>query len=323
MSTLQSSPLEKQRSNKFSLTGNPYELSPLLNKLNDSCIESLFRNCCSEAQLFLFSAIQECKTSNSLHPVLYNPTMVNVASRPARLINVARRTALQVYSSWFSGLCIAKTAGVEPNMVHRMWKCPPIGMNNGSYNCRSFFCPGCRMRDANKTVKQFRSMLGKSKGYHEDARFLLVSCDIAFSLRSFGYEPVLDDGNLLSRITRNCKGLRYTGCKVMGLLQDGGVPYYALRIGIHPAHDQYENVKVRLDKLKTRIIAGNPQISSLTLAEVKGLDGLCLQLYDPFPISISTMGDGGFSNCMLQHTVNEVREAVKGMKKTAFFGTGE
>ena len=271
---------------------------------------------------FLFAYIKECHSTQSLAPVLHNAPMVRNSLKKGRRLNLSRRAALQLFSSWFSLLCVSKTAGVLPAFVSRSATCPPIGMHTGAYNCLSFLCPGCRMREAHYTLKYLREQLGNPKGLHSDVKALVISCDVAFTLRSFGYEPLLEDADLCRRISRMFKKLKYVGCKTMGAMVEQEVPYYAVRVGLLPSEGSYDEMKAALDKLAIKIRAKNKHISSLTVTEVKGLDDLCVKLYDQCPLSLALLGKSGFSDSMLQHTVNELREAVKGKHKTTFFGTG-
>lgn len=305
--------------NRLFISSPPYELAPFLSELNDRYIERLIKNCNLPIRSHLLKPIKMCHSMQSLEPVIRNPIIVLGEVDKRRRMDLARRASLQRLSQYFAAYCIGKTSSAHSKEISRMWNCPPLGFKTAYYSCGSFICPGCRLRTANRTRNYMMERLGP--GWHPDLKSIILHCDVAFESKCYGFEPAPYEPNLLRKVTYRMKGLQYIGCKTLGVLVDEGTPYLTARLAVIVKDEDYDKVLKDMHKVCKKLTPRSSK-ASISIKECVSLDAMCVDLYDHSPICLAGLYKDGFSNPMLQHTVEELRTAMNRKKKVIFFGTG-
>lgn len=298
------------------LNYTPYRMAPYLIKLMDAYIDTLIKLGGRDIDYGLGEPLKLYYETKSLDHLAKNWKKHVSSTLPNYEIRaIVRRLALTKVFKLGTRKCFGALASAEIEETVRMYKCPALGTCKTTGPCRNVFCPNCRMRLANKTYQKFKQNLeGRDlKTLHAK----IVAIDIPFTAKHYGYTPVIDEA-LLQKIIRRLKKFNYIGCKTLGASIIDKVPYISVRIALISSDGKEKEMNSQLVKFQKYLRKQEPH-KRVSIRSIEGLDNVSVELYDASPISLLGLTPEGFSNSILQHTVEEFRAVLRSKKKVLFF----
>jgi hypothetical protein len=233
-----------------------------------------------------------------------------------KMLSIVRRCALTKVWKRFCRKAFSKVMSAETNVSIRQYWCPPIGFSGNNHYCRSDFCPNCYMRTANGTRKDIMA-----EAVNQDPNTLtamVLSVALPFKEQLYGYTPV-EQPKIVEQLRRKLT-MPYYACKTIGAKLELRHPVSVTKVAIFVHKKDTKNLHNALNALKLNLDKTSSEIL-VEIQSVVGLDNICLALYDCSPLCLAGLSKEGFSDCVMQHTVEEYKFANRSKKRTLFFGS--
>lgn len=298
----------------------PYRLSPFLTRLMNAQIDTLVKLGESDISNSLTRGIQiYAKTNDATHLCLNWSEYRDKDIPKYQRNSIVRRLSLTKMYKRSVRKCLALLASSNPKEIKELLRCPPLGMNGSTWVCRSVFCPNCRMRSANRTLKRLKARY--EVGTYDAVKAIVLEVDLPFIERRFGYDPELND-SIMRGVRNRMSKTDSKACRTLGITILDEKPYVALRFAFFIAPNDEQTALAKLVKYQKYLRAKHPDFR-VSVEAVEGLDNICLQLYDAAPTYLLGLPQvGGFSSSLLHHTVEQFKTLAFDKKKISFFETG-
>lgn len=299
------------------LISAPYNLSPMLNSMLERQISKLISNYSPDVY---FGLVKDLKDYARFKNIKFVATACWGCSLPVehkgRMQQIVRRCVIGKFWKRFTRKALRNVMSAEVKEASRQYRCPPIGFVGHNFYCRSPFCPNCHMRRANGTRKD---LLKEARSIPpEKLEAIIVNMYVPFKEQMFGYTPAVEP-KLLEKI-RNRLNVPYFGCRTIGVEVLSRKPYTTTTVALFVNKKHSAKVIQTLKKMKLGLLRQKPEIT-IELNELVGLDNICLALYDHLPLSLAGVSKEGFSDAVLQHTLDEYKCSTRNKKRTLFFGS--
>ena len=298
------------------LTGAPFNLSPMLTKLMDQLITTLIHNCNKDINATLIKSIKTYKTTKSMDSFADTFNAVLPVTHKYNMLSIARRCALGHVWKRFVRKSLSQTMSAEVKTSTKQYFCPPVGVFGSKHYCRNAFCPHCFMRTANGVAKVFKAEAQNQN--LETLSAVMLTVQTPFKMQLYGYS-VVKELPLVDRLRKRIS-FPYFACKTTGANIRTNEPYLTTHIVFFVNKKNRKQLQQILKRFKSKLFRNNPE-KIVELEDITGLDNICLRLYDCSPLCLAGLSKEGFSDSMLQHTLEEYKCATKNKKRTMFFGS--
>jgi hypothetical protein len=306
---------QKELVDTIVIKGTPFNLSPMLTELMDKQIGMLVKSCNPDIYVSLLRPIKNYAKVKDLACTAQTWGAILPTDHKYKMLSIARRCALGKVWKRFCRKALSKTMSAEEQVSNRQYFCDIVGFEGRKHFCRSSFCPNCLLRAANGTRKD---IMAEAKS--QDPKTLsaiVLSVTTPFKEQLYGYTPI-EQPNIVERLRRKLK-MPYYACKTIGVKLNDRRPFSVTNIALFVHKQNRKDLQGVLTTLKINLEKISSEIF-VEINEVTGVDNICLALYDCSPFCLAGMSKEGFSDCVLQHTIEEYKCANKGKKRTQFFG---
>lgn len=297
----------------------PYNLSPLMWKILDLQITMLAKNGNLDIVQGLLEPISVCTGKPIWRPWVEGTGFLTNCRGKHHVRSVLRRAALGCFWRRFVRIGLSKTASSEVKETMRQDSCAPIGFSAKGFPCDSTFCPNCYMRRANYTYK---TLLAKTSAIAvpSELQAIVFASDTVFKEKCFGFEPVAQ-AYLTDKLMYRLQGIPILGVKTIGATLHKRIPSTSTRIAVIVKAEDVAKVFKSMSKFKLVTVKKYPD-RQIELELVKGLDNICVRLYDCPPVCLAGLSKEGLTDSCMQHSLEEYKFLTKGKKRTILFGTG-
>lgn len=298
------------------LSGTPYNLSPMLTQLLDRYISMLVKSCNTDIHAGMIRGIKNYAKFKDISCLACPWSATLPLGHKYKMLSIARRCALTKAWKRFCRKALSKTMSAEVKESNKQYFCTTIGFNGNNHYCRSPFCPNCAMRTANGTRKDIIAQAAKQDPKTLPA--IVVSVAVPFKEHLYGYTPVKQPP--VVELLRRKLTMPYYACKTIGATLENRYPFSVTKIAFFVNQKNTKQLQHALNEFRQRLLRQSAEIS-VEIESVSGVDNICLALYDCSPLCLAGLSKEGFSDCVLQHTIEEYKCANKNKKRTMFFGS--
>ena len=314
---LDTQPSEITRDRIF-LSTCPYNLTPLMWRILDLQITMLAKNGNRDIVKGLLEPISLCAGKTTWRPWIEGTGYLTKCSKH-HVRSVLRRAALGCFWRRFVRIGLSNTASSEAKETIRQDSCPPMGFSAKGFPCDSVFCPHCYMRRVNDTYKMLVAKTSVTATPSE-LQAIVFASDVVFKEKCFGFDPVAQ-ADLTDKLMYRLKGIPLLGVRTLGATLHKRIPSTSIRIAVIVKAEDVAKAFKSMSKFKSATIKKYPD-RQIELELVKGLDNICVRLYDCPPVCLAGISKEGLTDSGMQHSLEEYKFLTKGKKRTILFGTG-
>ena len=311
---------------KVWLHHRPFNMTPMLNGVQNKIIDSLIKNSNSDVYYGLIQHLRIKQDRARLDCILGNSYFLDDSKTTMskwHLNTVVRRAALGVFWKRFARKCLRTLASASTKSYVRSYSCDPIGFFNVSngkkFPCQNLFCPNCYIRRTNCTRKRLVSLLSGGQT-PENIVAIIIKSNSPFQDRCYGFEASIPK-DITRLIGRKLGAKEYVGVKTVGAIIDKRIPYFANRFAVMSVNDPTVNFSKLLTPIKKHLLKRYPE-RQVKIYPVVGLDNICLELYDCCPLCLAGISDVNIQTSTLQHTLDDFKQQIRNKKRIQFFGPG-
>ena len=313
-------------SDKVWLYHRPFNMTPMLNKVQNKIIDSLVQNANTDVHYGLIRHLKIKQDREQLNHILGNTYFLDSGAEMStwHKISVVKRTALGIFWKRFSRVCLNSLASAVEGTIKRSYACEPMGFFDVStrsrrFPCRNLFCPNCYLRQTNCTRKKLVSLLSGGQT-PENITAVIVRSNSPFKDRCYGFEADIPK-DITRLISKKLTSKEYVGVKTAGAVVHKRIPYFANRVAVMSVKDPTADFSKLLTPIKKYLLQRYPE-RQVKIYPVVGLDNICSELYDCCPICLAGITDLNLRSSTLQHTLDDFKQQIRSKKRIEFFGPG-
>lgn len=314
-----------EQPDKVWLYHRPFNMTPLLNGIQNKIIDGLVKNSNTDVYYGLIQHLKIKQNRPLLDCIIGNSYFLDSGAEMSKWHKdtILRRAALGVFWKRFSRVCLRTLASASENGNKRSYSCDPIGFfdvaRGKKFPCRNLFCPNCYVRQTNCTRKKLTSLLSGGQT-PENITAVIIKSNSPFQDKAYGFEAIIPK-DITRLVTRKLVTKDYVGVKTTGAVVDNRTPYFANRLAVMSVKDPKADFSKLLTPIKKYLLKRYPE-RQVKIYTVVGLDNICLELYDCCPVCLAGISDLNLRSSTLQHTLDNFKQQIRSTKRIQFFGPG-